>query len=43
MPKYIQLLLVEEPKELITKAIGAMTDGQVSGGSSSRTGGKGGG
>jgi len=30
VPKYIQLLLVEEPKELITKAIGAMTDGQVS-------------
>jgi len=29
VPKYIQLLLVEEPKELITKRIGAMTDRQV--------------
>jgi len=29
VPKYIQLLLVEEPKELIVKAIGAMTDSQV--------------
>lgn len=29
VPKYIQLLLVEEPKELITKTIGAMTDSQV--------------
>ena len=29
VPKYIQLLLVEEPKALITKAIGGLTDVQV--------------
>jgi len=29
VPKYIQLILVEEPKEKIVKAIGAMTDQQV--------------
>lgn len=29
VPKYIQLLLVEEPKDMILKAIGAMTDAQV--------------
>lgn len=29
VPKYIQLLLVEEPKELIIKKIGALTDKQV--------------
>jgi hypothetical protein len=29
VPKYIQLLLVEEPKELIIKSIGALTDKQV--------------
>ena len=29
VPKYIQLLLVEEPKTRITAAIGALTDRQV--------------
>ena len=29
VPKYVQLLLVEDPKALITKAIGAMTDHRV--------------
>jgi hypothetical protein len=29
VPKYIQLLLVEEPKARITAAIGALTDRQV--------------